>query len=146
MAKVYATPGVYIEEKSVFPNSAVPVPTAVPAFIGYTEKAKRDKKDITNIPTRISSYGEYLMYFGEGPKITYDIEENAKTIYKLTAKEESKFFMFNCLKSFFANGGSHCYIVSVGDHSSTKTKSDFSGETVDDEGEKVLIGITALKK
>jgi len=145
MAKVYATPGVYIEEKSAFPNSAVPVATAVPAFIGYTEKAMRDKKDITNIPTRISSYGEYLMYFGEGPKITYDIEENAKTIYKLTAKPETRFFMFNCLKSFFANGGSDCYIVSVGSYDDTKAKSHFSGEK-EEEGEKILIGITALKK
>lgn len=39
MARVLATPGVYIDEKSAFPNSAVPVPTAVPVFIGYTEKA-----------------------------------------------------------------------------------------------------------
>ncbi len=57
MAKVYATPGVYIEEKSAFPNSAVPVATAVPAFIGYTAEAMRDKKDLTNKPTRISSFG-----------------------------------------------------------------------------------------
>jgi len=148
MAKVYATPGVYIEEKSAFPNSAVPVATAVPAFIGYTEKAIRDKKDITNVPTRISSFGEYLMYFGEGPKITYTIapDANKNKIYKLDVTADTQFLLFNCLKSFFSNGGSDCYIVSIGDYDSTKAKSDFSGETVDDEGEKVLIGITALKK
>ena len=39
MAKQYATPGVYIEEKSAFSNSVVSVATAVPAFIGYTAKA-----------------------------------------------------------------------------------------------------------
>ena len=64
MAKVYATPGVYIEEKSAFPNSAVTVATAVPAFIGYTEIATRNNKPLTGIPTRISSFGEYLNYFG----------------------------------------------------------------------------------
>ncbi len=74
MAKVYATPGVYIEGKSAFPNSAVPVPTAVPAFVGYTEKAVLNKKDITHVPTRISSLGEYLLYFGEGPNTTYSLE------------------------------------------------------------------------
>lgn len=148
MAKVYKTPGVYIEEKNAFPNSAVPVATAVPAFIGYTEKAIRDKKDIENVPTRISSFGEYLMYFGEGPKITYTIapDENKNNIYKLTVKAETQFLMFNCLKSFFANGGSDCYIVSVGDYSSTKAKSDFSGEKVNNAGEKILLGITALKR
>ena len=36
---VMKTPGVYIVEKSAFPNSVVQVATAVPAFIGYTEKA-----------------------------------------------------------------------------------------------------------
>ncbi len=147
MAKTPRTPGVFIEEKSAFPNSVVPVATAVPAFIGYTEKAIRDKKDITNVPTRVSSFGEYLMYFGEGPKITYTIApaENKNNIYKLTVKAETQFFMFNCLKSFFANGGSDCYIVSIGDYFATKAKSDFSGEAVNDEGETVLVGITALK-
>lgn len=33
------TPGVYIVEKSAFPNSVVEAPTAIPAFIGITEKA-----------------------------------------------------------------------------------------------------------
>jgi phage tail sheath protein FI len=38
MAQVLATPGVYIEEKSAFPSSAVQVATAVPAFVGYTDQ------------------------------------------------------------------------------------------------------------
>ena len=33
------TPGVYIDELNAFPNSVVPVATAVPAFIGYTPTA-----------------------------------------------------------------------------------------------------------
>ena len=41
MASVYKTPGVYIEEKNAFPASVVAVATAVPVFIGYTEKAER---------------------------------------------------------------------------------------------------------
>ena len=88
------------------------------------------------------------MYFGGGPKITYTIapDENKNNVYKLTVKAETQFLMFNCLKSFFANGGSDCYIVSVGDYGSTKARSDFSGEKVNDAGKKVRIGITALKK
>ena len=34
------TPGVYITELAAFPPSIVGVQTAVPAFIGYTEKAE----------------------------------------------------------------------------------------------------------
>lgn len=148
MAKIYNTPGVYIEENSAFPNSVVPVATAVPAFIGYTEKAFLDKKSIKNIPTRISSYGEYQMYFGEGPKITYEIKPSVdkNKVYDLAPIKETRYFMFNCLKMFFANGGSDCYIVSIGDYKTPVAKSDFDGEITDDLGEKRLIGISALKK
>lgn len=44
MAKVYKTPGVYIEEQSAFPNSIAQVGTAIPAFVGYTQKAVRNNK------------------------------------------------------------------------------------------------------
>ena len=52
MATVLATPGVYIEEKSAFGSSVVPVATAVPAFIGYTQKALRGTKSLKNVPMR----------------------------------------------------------------------------------------------
>ena len=39
MATSYKTPGVYIEEISKFPPSVAEVETAIPVFIGYTEKA-----------------------------------------------------------------------------------------------------------
>ncbi len=149
MAKVYATPGVYIEEKSAFPNSAVPVATAVPAFIGYTEKAIRDKKSTKNIPIRISSFGEYLLYFGGGPKITYQITDIKKKdpsqVYQLDVNKSTQYFLFNCMKSFFANGGSDCYIVSVGSYKDSIKIEDFFGE-VPDGDEMKLLGITSLKK
>jgi phage tail sheath protein FI len=40
MPSTYKTPGVYIEEISKFPPSVAEVATAIPAFIGYTEKAQ----------------------------------------------------------------------------------------------------------
>jgi len=56
----YKTPGVYIEEISKFPPSVVPVETAVPAFIGFTEKAVGEiGESLTNTPTRITSLLEY---------------------------------------------------------------------------------------
>ena len=51
----YKTPGVYIVEKNAFPNSVVEVATAVPAFIGYTEKASNKGKPLLNKAWRISS-------------------------------------------------------------------------------------------
>lgn len=61
------TPGVYIVEKNAFPNSVVEVATAVPAFIGYTEKAENGSKSLINLPFRISSLAEYQQYFGKAP-------------------------------------------------------------------------------
>ncbi|MCB0635521.1 MAG: phage tail sheath family protein [Lewinella sp.] len=143
MAKVYRTPGVYIEEQSAFPNSAVPVPTAVPAFVGYTEKAIHDRKDLTNVPTRIASFGEYLHLFGGAPRTTYDLSVDGLS-YELKASAR-RFFLFHSIRLFFANGGSDCYIVSIGDYSSEVSLGDFAGERVED-GQLVQLGINTLVK
>lgn len=67
------TPGVYIVEKSAFPNSVVEVATAVPAFIGYTEKAVNGTTSLTNKPWKISSMSEFQKYFGGAPTPTFTI-------------------------------------------------------------------------
>ena len=59
----YRTPGVYVEEISVFPPSVAEVETAIPAFIGFTEFAKKDGVDLTE-PLQITSLKEYEQYFG----------------------------------------------------------------------------------
>src|ERR1041384_665235 len=61
------TPGVYIEEIPVFPASIAGVATAVPAFMGYVEKAERNGVGIPFFtPTRITSLLEYETIFGKG--------------------------------------------------------------------------------
>lgn len=73
MASTYMTPGVYIEEKNAFPNSAVAVETAVPVFIGYTETASFNSNSLLHQPVRITSFAEYLERFGAGFKAKYTI-------------------------------------------------------------------------
>jgi len=59
------TPGVYVQEISKFPPSVAPVATAIPAFIGYTEKAENIvADDLSDTPTRITSLLDYETYFG----------------------------------------------------------------------------------
>lgn len=132
MAKIYQTPGVYIEEKSAFPNSAVPVATAVPAFIGYTEKAIRDKKPLLLKPTKISSYGEYRMFFGAGPKTKLTVAASTEpgVPYALSITE-SYFTLDSQMKMFFSNGGTDCYIVSVGSYIKTADDGTVSPNTVE---------------
>lgn len=114
MAQVLATPGVYIKEESAFPSSAVQVATAVPAFVGYTEFAIRDNKSLINKPTRITSLGEFHQFFGRGPETLYNVSENEETVFAVEAEANTKFNLYKSMRMFFANGGSTCYIVSVG--------------------------------
>lgn len=60
------TPGVYIVEQNAFPNSVVEVATAIPAFIGYTEWATYNGKDLTRVPTSVESLAEFNTLFGAG--------------------------------------------------------------------------------
>ena len=138
MAKQYATPGVYIEEKSAFSNSVVSVATAVPAFIGYTEKAAAGKKDLTNVPMRLTSLVEYLSFFGGAPTTTFTIEADGDN-YSLTPDDGTNYMLFRSMQLFFANGGGSCYIVSVGDYSNGVKSADLVGAETGG-------GITALMK
>jgi hypothetical protein len=115
MATTLATPGVYIEEKSSFGSSVVPVQTSIPAFIGYTAMANRGSKDLTNVPTRISSMGQFEELFGGAPATKFNIESNDSEVgFSLSFVEESRFLLHSSMRLFYANGGADCYIVSVG--------------------------------
>ncbi len=71
--KPMKTPGVYIVEKNAFPNSIVQVATAVPAFIGYTEKAVNGNRSLHMTPWRITSMAEFHSYFGFGDPPKFEI-------------------------------------------------------------------------
>lgn len=124
------TPGVYVVEKNAFPNSAVEVSTAVPAFIGYTEKAVNAGKSLKNKPWRITSLAEYHQYFGGAPVAKFKIDKVDKTkpdalemtdfqiendAFSLTMSTPRYTFYYSMLL-FFKNGGGACYIISVGDY------------------------------
>jgi phage tail sheath protein FI len=139
MAKVLATPGVYVEEKSAFSSSIVAVPTAVPAFIGYTQRALRGKKELTNVPTKITSLAQYIDMFGGAPKTTFTITPNEETDYTLAVDKNSQYMLYNSLRLFFTNGGGNCFIVSVGSYSDAIGAGALNG--VENEG-----GLTSLLK
>lgn len=116
----YSTPGVYVEEITKFPPSVAQVETAIPAFIGYTEIAKKKAdKDLNLVPTRITSLLEYETYFG-GPEketaITASVDVNGNVTSKIDATKRSPYLMYYSLQMYFANGGGPCYITSVGQY------------------------------
>lgn len=131
MATTYKTPGVYVEEIAKFPPSVAQVETAIPAFIGYTEKA--DKKvagDLIMIPFRITSLLEYETYFGTADpeaNITVNITDikvngvNKRTISVPQPTAKSPFLMYYAMQLYFANGGGPCYITAVKTYAAAKT-------------------------
>ncbi|WP_435261396.1 hypothetical protein [Tenacibaculum sp. nBUS_03] len=105
----YKTPGVYIEEIVKFPPSVAQVETAIPAFIGYTEKAtKKAIGDLKGKPTRITSMLEYENYFGKPQNetgIKVSVVNGEIFAEGPTKNNRSPFIMYYNLQMFFANGG-----------------------------------------
>lgn len=117
----YKTPGVYVEEISLFPPSVAQVETAIPAFIGYTETAANaDGDSLINIPTRITSLLEYQQYYGGPHNQTFEVtlDDAAPYLPQSAAMSggETPYSMHHSLQMYFDNGGGPCYIVSVGDY------------------------------
>ncbi len=146
------TPGVYIVEKSAFPNSVVEASTAIPAFIGITEKAMNGAESIKGKPWKITSMTEFQQYFGGAPtpKFTLSVGDSGDSgdgvIFAIQSLDGSQYLrveapevlhtLYYHMVMFFANGGGTCYIVSVGTYNES--------ETVDKE--KVSTALEELKK
>ncbi len=132
------TPGVYIDEITSLPPSVPQLPSSVPAFIGYTEK--RPTKNLEAV--RIGSMLEYEQVFGGSFREfkTIDDKNLSVEVEKNDTQQESSgfsvvslplrraypsFWLYHALQLYFANGGSTCYIVSVG-HYQEKNSSKLS--------------------
>lgn len=138
MAQPLMTPGVYIEEKNAFRGSVVEVATAIPAFIGYTEKASRNGKSLLNIPTRITSFAEYVELFGGAFNPLFKLEtpqdgDRSKvkigdTEFAIKYADDNHLLFYNSIRLFYANDGGTCYIVSVGRYEGKNGKKVDKGE------------------
>ncbi len=142
MATTYKTPGVYVEEIPKLPPSIAEVETAIPAFIGYTERAEKNGESLTLKPLRISSLLEFEQYFGgehipTAVSIAVDTGNNY-AVSAVTVANTQRYMMYDALRLFFDNGGGDCYIVSAGQFPSAPVLgSDTSG---------LLGGVKALEK
>ncbi len=110
------TPGVYIREVSKLPASVAPVSTAIPAFVGYTEKAERRGEDVSGKPVRITSMLDFTEIFGQAFDEQYGLTlttQDDETRFEITGTE-SPYLLHYAMQMFFANGGGPCYVVSAG--------------------------------
>ena len=147
MASTYKTPGVYIEEISTLPASIAQVETAIPAFIGFTEKGKKNGKNLIPqvvgdlpIPTRIDSLLEYEEYFGKGPdNLGVSVGLNSDNTVDSVAFDTG-FCLYDSMRMFFSNGGGPCYIIATSKYEDIDTTND--GDMYDS----LKLGLDALRK
>lgn len=129
MATTYKTPGVFVEEIPKLPPSVAQVETALPAFVGYTNKADEIAPgDLNNKPKRIGSLVEFEQFYGSGPSPDVTVVNIDSNNNFTSATVKNNFFMYDSVRMFYANGGGDCYIVSIGksDKSTTISDTDFT--------------------
>jgi uncharacterized protein len=120
----FKIPGVLVEETQKLPPSVVQVETAIPSFIGYTQKALDENQETLHlVPKKIRSLIDYETYFGLAKKERINLKDTYQNGLTLV-KPDVKFLMYYSLQMYFANGGGPCYIVSVGDYSGQVTQND----------------------
>ena len=133
------SPGVYIDEQNAFPNSIVPIATAVPAFIGYTPQAEYQGQSYLKVPTKITSFADFQAFFcypnADPPTPPakqyspdyYLVEQDSKpdkgkymsingSFYSILPDPATIYYMYTSVQLFFQNGGGEAYIVSVGSY------------------------------
>lgn len=149
----YNVPGVYVEEVSTLPPSVAGVATAIPAFVGFTEKALDNNG--ASAPTdevvirRVDSMLEYEQYFGNKPRYARFNMESDGTLKRLQATgsteaaELHSHLMYYALRMYFDNGGGSCYIVSVARYNADATEAVI---TTTDANTAVQNGITKLEE
>lgn len=126
----YKIPGVYVEEIQSLPATVVQVATAIPAFIGYTEKADLETSGdnlLDNVPTRITSMAEYRAHFGgpaEAVVLTVNGTDNDATVSSVVT---TTYKLYYAMQMFFDNGGGPCYVASCGLYTDTFNKTAMIG-------------------
>jgi phage tail sheath protein FI len=126
---MYKTPGVYVEEISTLPPSVAEVATAIPAFIGFTEKGAPDAVEIAEINTLL----EYELRFGKARVVAYAVSSD--DVVTPAAPSQPDRLLYHAVNHYFKNGGGRCYVVSIGSHA-----------TVDKLADKFAAGLAALER
>lgn len=120
-------PGVFVQEVSSLPASVSEVASAIPAFIGYTEKAdNKTTGDLRFTALRIKSFTEFEQYYGKsGPVWFSKIILDGSSTVKSAEPAANGYNLNQSVQLYFNNGGGPCYVVSIGNYSETFQRSAF---------------------
>lgn len=127
MPNTYTTPGVYIKEVSLIPNSITRDAETIPLFVGFTTNHTRNfanpGNDGETAPvTWIRSYQEYVQIFGAAKPETFSVSIEDKTVSGTISRKVSvshvpttttKYLMAYAMQLYFMNGGGPCKVLSL---------------------------------
>lgn len=145
--QTYKTPGAYVQEIATLPASIVEVATAIPAFLGYTEKGgPSNTAQVIPVVKRIGSMLEYETFFGGAnpSAFTYTNDSDGNLVSLMRTIPTFDFMLYYSLSVYFKNGGGSCYIVSLGDYSANPTEAHFTAglSALEKEDEPTLLVMT----
>ncbi|WP_216825138.1 phage tail sheath family protein [Agarilytica rhodophyticola] len=122
----FKTPDIYYQENSQSSKNYTEIASAIPAFIGFTEKTRGEQGvSLLLRPIKISNIEEYQSNFGyaqtESFTVTYDSIRQVYDIEDIDKLQNTEnrpftFYLHQAIEHFFENGGSSCYVVSIGGH------------------------------
>lgn len=144
-------PGVHVSEVAEMGTTVEMVDTAIPVFIGYTEKAvDLGGTSLTRVPKRITSLREYEQSFGGAYLETLYVDVTQPAAANLSAQFVNppagttpaptltapfflpSFLLHYSIALFYANGGRACYILSVGPYGFRNGAPDISSAVLKD--------------
>ncbi|WP_296943929.1 hypothetical protein [uncultured Massilia sp.] len=122
MSMQLKTPGVYVQATSDEPDAILALPTAIPAFVGFTESASQGGRTLVATPVRITSMAQFQDTFADpdgatrgAPRPRFDYAADTSAVPPLRAAADApRFNLYYSLQLFFDNGGGACNIVSIG--------------------------------
>lgn len=129
-----STPGVYVQEISSLPPSVAEVETAIPAFIGYTEKADSFAPgDLKKVANKINNFSEFIQFYGgaapeTNASISVAVTDKGSNNFTVSilpvAAQRSLYNLYYSVKHFYDNGGGTCFIVSMETYQNPSAVSD----------------------
>ena len=112
---------VFVEETRPLPPRITDVETAIPAFIGSTQKAANAADpataDLLLKPTLVRSMLDVEEFFGDAGAVgaTVHVTESGGAYTASRVDDPTTCYpLYFALELFFDNGGQRCYVVSVG--------------------------------
>jgi hypothetical protein len=103
-------------------NAVTAAPTAIPLFIGYTERATgAGGESVAGVPVRVEDAAACTKIFGGAPRPLFRAEL-VRGAYAVTPVPTTRYYLDAALRLFYDNGGGEAYVLSIGTYGKVKAR------------------------